>query len=194
MKKKLTKGKNKQGTQITNRLLKDRLYTTSLSLFFFFFFSSFFFFFLPFIHSFLLLFFSFRLKRPNLECAVVLVGHKQVADAVDALVAQLGALERKVAQVGFGQALDKILLHAAGCRHNHVHHPVLRQIPQRLPQPFACIIRSPKNKGGKRQKKKKRKKRKKKRKEREEGGGGGGEEEEEKKWGEARDKRGKANK
>ncbi len=72
---------------------------------------------------------------PVLKGAVVAVGHVQVADAVDAALAQRGArMAREGAQVRRRQALDQILLDAAGCRHDGRHVPMLHEVAKRLAQ------------------------------------------------------------
>ena len=59
-------------------------------------------------------------QHPVLEGAVVVVGHDEVADAVEALCAQAGAGGGEVAQIGGPQALDEVLLDAAEIGRAHV--------------------------------------------------------------------------
>ena len=54
--------------------------------------------------------------EPVLEEAIVSVRHQEIADAVDALLSELGALEGKIAHIVWRQAFDDILLDAAGGR------------------------------------------------------------------------------
>ena len=54
---------------------------------------------------------------PVLKLAVVVVGHEQITDSVDALHSQILTSERKLTEVGRGKALDKVLLYASSCGH-----------------------------------------------------------------------------
>mmetsp|Transcript_37464 Transcript_37464/g.83373 ORF Transcript_37464/g.83373 Transcript_37464/m.83373 type:complete len:278 (-) Transcript_37464:453-1286(-) len=69
---------------------------------------------------------------PLLKPAVVGVGDHHVADAVEALLAQILALEVEVPNVGVPQALDEVLLHPPGSGHDDVNHLVLDQVPDML--------------------------------------------------------------
>jgi len=67
-------------------------------------------------------------RDPVLKQTVVVVRNEQIADSVDALVAQLGAGELEVALDSRRQTLDEVLFHAAGRRHQAVDHLVLAQV------------------------------------------------------------------
>lgn len=65
--------------------------------------------------------------HPVFKEAVILVGHNEVAEPVDALSAQLSAVQLEVAHVSGSQALDKVLLNAASSGHNRLHQIVLHK-------------------------------------------------------------------
>ena len=67
---------------------------------------------------------------PVLEGAVVAVGDHEVADAVHALFAQVGARRGEGAQVGGGETLDKVFLNAAGRGDNGRDMFMLDQVAQ----------------------------------------------------------------
>ena len=69
---------------------------------------------------------------PVLELAVVVVGHQQVADAVEALLTKFGTLEREIPEVGWRQTLDEVFLDAARGGDQHVDHFVLDEVPELL--------------------------------------------------------------
>lgn len=73
-------------------------------------------------------------QHPVLEGAVVVVGHDEVADAVQALCTQAGAGRGELAQVGRAQTLDEVLLDAAGRGDDGGDMLVLYQVAQRLAQ------------------------------------------------------------
>lgn len=72
--------------------------------------------------------------QPVLEGAVVGVGHHQVADPVQALGPQVLAHGAELGHVGVAQALDEVLLDAAGCRHNGAHVLMLHEPTEDAPQ------------------------------------------------------------
>mmetsp|Transcript_9402 Transcript_9402/g.24335 ORF Transcript_9402/g.24335 Transcript_9402/m.24335 type:complete len:310 (+) Transcript_9402:40-969(+) len=70
--------------------------------------------------------------HPLLKEAVVAVGHEQVADAVDALTAQLGTAQGKIANVMMCEALHEVFLDPASRGHNHINEAMLCEVAQRL--------------------------------------------------------------
>lgn len=71
---------------------------------------------------------------PILEFAVVLIGHEQVADAVQTALAQVGAVEAEGTDAGGTQTLDEILLDAARGGDDDVDAAVAYQEVERLAQ------------------------------------------------------------
>ena len=57
--------------------------------------------------------------HPILEFAVIVVGHDEVSDAVHTSVSKIRPTQVKVTQVGFAEALDKVLFNAPRSRHEH---------------------------------------------------------------------------
>mmetsp|Transcript_7044 Transcript_7044/g.14144 ORF Transcript_7044/g.14144 Transcript_7044/m.14144 type:complete len:398 (+) Transcript_7044:309-1502(+) len=70
--------------------------------------------------------------KPLLKLNIVVVGDKQVANAVETLLAECLALEIEGTEVGRGEALDKVFLDTAGGGYNHINHLVLHEETQNL--------------------------------------------------------------
>lgn len=68
---------------------------------------------------------------PVLEGAVIAVRHDEVADAVHAPGAEGGAVRREGGEVGGREALDQVLLDAAGRGHDDGDVPVLDEVAER---------------------------------------------------------------
>lgn len=72
---------------------------------------------------------------PVFEGAVVAVRHHEVADAVHAPAAEVGAVGAEGGEVGGREALDEVFLDAAGRRHDGGDVGVLDQVAQRGAEP-----------------------------------------------------------
>ena len=59
--------------------------------------------------------------EPVFKHAVVVVGHQEVADAVNPLAAQLSPWQVKFTKIRGAKALDEVLFNAASCGHQAVH-------------------------------------------------------------------------
>lgn len=57
--------------------------------------------------------------HPILEFAVIVVGHNEVSDAIYTSVSKIRPTQVEVAQVGFAEALDKVLFNPPRSRHEH---------------------------------------------------------------------------
>ena len=71
---------------------------------------------------------------PVFKGAVVAIGHDEVTDAVETPFAQAGAVGGKGGQVGGCEALDQVLLDAAGRRYNGGHVAVLHEVADSGPE------------------------------------------------------------
>ena len=73
-------------------------------------------------------------QQPVLECTVIVIGHKQVADAVEAAGPQIGPDCCERSQVRRGQTLDQVLFDPARRGDDGGDVTVLDEEPQGLPQ------------------------------------------------------------
>jgi hypothetical protein len=59
--------------------------------------------------------------KPILKLAIVVVGNDEVSDPIHSALAQIGAVEIEISQVGFSETFNKILLDSTGGRDEGRH-------------------------------------------------------------------------
>mmetsp|Transcript_7046 Transcript_7046/g.7985 ORF Transcript_7046/g.7985 Transcript_7046/m.7985 type:complete len:284 (+) Transcript_7046:278-1129(+) len=76
-------------------------------------------------------------QKKFLKLSVTFIRSQHVADPINAGVSQLSSANRKVADVKVAEALDEVLLDAAGCSDDAVHHFMLAEVSDDVPHSTA---------------------------------------------------------